>query len=152
VKGFNLGEVNDALFGLSTLVGDRSRAIAATLTQSIGRGQDIRMACLSVLGTVDNSKHVGPSRGIAGVILLEWRKTEAEDTGKQYLSYFRHIDLSMDCASAMAAYMFHRFVVHQEPFLDLLARREKWYQIRLIANSKKNSDPTVELSCGAMAD
>jgi len=90
-RDVNMERLISVLITKDTHSGDRTALDFAAGTQCIGRGDEKRSSTFSCLGIRKLSKEVvGPTRGHIMVILLNDRKVESEETGRQFLSIARH--------------------------------------------------------------
>lgn len=144
-------EISDLVHGLrkkDTIVADRTACMLTVGCQTLGRGDDLLKTALSDMGVINLKKYVGPSRAKALILLLEWRKREAESSGYQFLSLVRNRDVGECGMSSTAVYLFRRFCF--EPFPDLCEGRGNWYNKLLFVSSQKDGDKTKILSYTAV--
>ena len=144
LREVSLAVLTNYLLDKDTLVADRTRALLTVGSQTLGRGDDLLKLALSDMGVVDLGKYVGPGRAKALVGLLEWRKQEAENSGKQFLSLVRNQDVFECGMSAIALYWFRRF--DKEPFPDLQKGPSTWYNIVVFASTPTNADKETILA------
>jgi hypothetical protein len=127
-----------ALIKKDTHSGDRTAFDFTAGTQCIGRGDEKRSSTFSCLGIRKLPKEVlGPTRGHIMIILLNDRKVESEETGRQFLSFARHRLLALDGQGAISRYFFRRFVMENEQRVGFRLGRMHWYWRALFKKAVK---------------
>jgi hypothetical protein len=137
-KDVDMERLCTALIKKDTHSGDRTAFDFAAGTQCIGRGDEKRSSTFSCLGIRKLPKEVlGPTRGHIMIILLNDRKVESEETGRQFLSIARHRILALDGQGAISRYLFRRFVMENEPKVGFRCGRMYWYNRVLFKKAPK---------------